>query len=142
LCTVPDVNAACLDVAEFTAARHPAGIYQGMLDAGVFALPSCVSCARMHYPPRVLCPHCGSEALVWLKSSGRGAVYSTSTLAPRDEPPYAVVLVDLDDGPRMMSNISGMAPDAVRIELRVKVRIVHRGGTAIPVFEPEDAHGF
>lgn len=134
-----DDDATSLDVAAVTSARHPAGIYQGLLDAGIFALPMCASCARMHYPPRVLCPRCGSDSLVWRKSAGLGTVYSTSTLAPRDEPPYAVILVDLDDGPRLMSNAVGISPDEVRIGLRVRLRIANCDGTAIPVFEPGGA---
>jgi uncharacterized protein len=124
-----------LDVGDYTEEVHPAGVYQALLDARVFALPRCEQCSRMHYSPRVLCPHCGSEALHWEISSGRGTVYSTSTLTPRGGEPYAVILVDLDDGPRMMSNIVGTAADEVRIGMRVTVFIESRDGTAVPLFE-------
>jgi uncharacterized OB-fold protein len=129
-----------LDVRGYTHERHPAAVYQGLLNAGVFALLTCAHCSRAHYPPRVLCPYCGASSLGWRPSAGLGTVYSTSTISPRGGEPYAVILVDLDDGPRVMSNIVGMAADDVRIGMRVKVRVETREGAAIPLFEAVGAH--
>jgi uncharacterized OB-fold protein len=80
----------------------------------------------------VLCPHCGSDALRWTESTGLGTIYSSTTIAPRGREPYAVVLVDLDDGVRLMSNA---APD-VAIGTRVSLRIEPRDAGAVPLFTP------
>jgi hypothetical protein len=75
--------------------------------------------------PRVLCPHCGSERLEWVAPSGRGTVYSTTIVRrkPADGGDYNVCLVDLAEGPRMLSRVAGVAPEEVRIGMAVKARI-------------------
>jgi uncharacterized OB-fold protein len=115
----------------------PEAMYQVSLDQGVFALPTCVRCDRAHYSPRVLCPHCGSDSIGWRKSLGRGVVYSTSMVTPRGAEPYAVVLVELDEGPRLMSNLVGMPADQVQIGMRVRVRVQVRNDSAVALFEEE-----
>jgi len=115
----------------------PEARYQVLLDQGVFALPTCVRCDRAHYPPRVLCPHCGSDSIRLWKSPGRGVVYSTSMVTPRAAEPYAVVLVELDEGPRLMSNLVGMPADQVQIGMRVRVRVQVRNDSAVALFEEE-----
>lgn len=115
----------------------PEAMYQVLLDQGVFALPTCVRCDRAHYSPRVLCPHCGSDSIGWRKSLGRGVVYSNSMVTPRGAEPYAVVLVELDEGPRLMSNLVGMPADQVQIGMRVRVRIQVRNDSAVALFEEE-----
>jgi uncharacterized protein len=124
-----------LTVADFTDEVHPEGVYQALLDHDVFAVHACTRCGRAHYSPRVICPYCGSGSLTWESSEGIGTIYSTSTISPRDAEPYAVVLVDLDDGPRLMSNVVGIAAADVRIGMRVRVRIEHRDGGAVAMFE-------
>jgi uncharacterized OB-fold protein len=107
--------------------------YSGRLAAGVFEIPQCTDCGKPHFFPRVLCPFCGSDALAWIKPSGRGTVYST-TVVRHKEGEHNVCLVDLDEGPRMMSRVTGMEPGAVRIGMRVSVRIEQDGDTALLVF--------
>jgi uncharacterized OB-fold protein len=124
-----------LRVADYTDEVHPEAVYQALLDHDVFAVHSCTRCGRAHYSPRVICPFCGSGALEWRRSTGMGTVYSVSTLSPRGADPYAVVLVDLDDGPRLMSNVVGIPAADVRIGLRVRVRIEPREGGAAALFE-------
>jgi uncharacterized OB-fold protein len=124
-----------LRVAEYTAEVHPEAVYQALLDHDVFAVHTCTRCGRAHYSPRVICPYCGSGALEWKRSAGVGTVYSASMLSPRDADPYAVVLVDLDDGPRLMSNVVGIPAGDVRIGMRVRVRIEPRDGGAVALFE-------
>jgi uncharacterized OB-fold protein len=126
-----------LTVADYTGEVHPEAVYQALLDHDVFAVHRCDRCGLAHYSPRVLCPHCGSTSLAWDQSDGLGTVYSTSTISPRDGEPYAVVLVDLDDGPRLMSNVVGIAAADVRIGMRVRARIVHRDGGAVAMFEED-----
>lgn len=78
---------------------------------GRLELPRCLDCDRIHYYPRAICPHCGSEELEWTTLSGRGRIYSwTVSRRPAgpgfaDLAPYAVALIDLEEGPRMLSNV-------------------------------------
>jgi uncharacterized OB-fold protein len=87
----------------------------------------CSACESFHFYPRVLCPHCHSDRVDWVEASGRGEIY-TYTVARRpagpsfkNDVPYVVALVKLDEGPRMMTNIVCDDPDAVRIGKRVVV---------------------
>jgi uncharacterized OB-fold protein len=98
------------------------------LDAGLARgeLPyqRCADCAAVTFGPRLLCPGCGSQRLAWLASAGLGTVYATTTMHARDREPYNVVLVDLDEGFRMMSRVDGVPPDDVRIGERVLAEVV------------------
>ncbi len=96
--------------------------YFGALAEGRFEIPRCLSCGRFHFYPRVCCPHCGSQDLEWAAPSGNGTVYSV-TIVRRAEGDYTVVLVDLEEGPRLMSRVVGMPVEQVRIGLPVRTRI-------------------
>jgi uncharacterized protein len=73
--------------------------------------------------------------LPWRVSAGVGEVYATTTVRPRGEEPYDVSLIELDEGFRMMSRVEGVAPQAVRIGLRV--RVAWTGDEPpLPVFRP------
>lgn len=97
--------------------------YFGRMAQGAFEIPVCENCNRWHFFPRVCCPFCGSEALHWAAPSGRGTVYSSTVVRRPDGGDYTVCLVDLEEGPRVMSRVVGISPDAVRIGLRVHARI-------------------
>lgn len=84
----------------------------------------CESCDQLVWYPRFVCPHCGGFSLRWEELSGNGVVYAVSVhhraahVAFAERVPYSVVLVDLDEGVRMMSNVFGSPPtvgDAVSI---------------------------
>jgi hypothetical protein len=79
-------------------------------------------------------PRVGHER--WQVSAGRGTVYSTTVVRPRESAPYGVVLVDLDEGFRMMSRVVGVAPEDVTIGMRVQLAWEEREDDApLPVFE-------
>lgn len=101
-------------------------------------LQRCTACSRHVFYPRVLCPHCGATALEWVPASGLGTLYSVTVVSRRPEQGgnYNVVLVDLDEGVRLMSRVDGMAADDVRIGLRVCHDIVRQGDECILVFRP------
>lgn len=87
----------------------------------------CADCGRCHFYPRELCPHCHSDAVEWIEAKGLGTIYSY-TIARRPagpafkaDAPYVIAIVELDEGPRMMTNIIGSPPDSVRIGQRVVV---------------------
>lgn len=84
-------------------------------------LPWCRACAEPHWYPRGFCPRCLSTDLEWRPSEGRGTVHAVS-VQPKaahpglaDRAPYAVVLVDLDDGVRMMLQAVASDPWAIRV---------------------------
>ncbi len=91
------------------------------------------------YYPRTVAPVTG-EDLEWAEPSGLGTVYSTTTIRKRPpEPSLNVALVDLDEGPRMMSRVEGIDAEQVRIGMRVKARIVAAEGedpSHLVVFNP------
>ena len=87
----------------------------------------CANCAKYHFYPRILCPHCHSERVEWVDAKGLGTIYSF-TVARRpagpsfkDVVPYVVALIVLDEGPRMMTLMQCDSPEAIRIGQRVQV---------------------
>jgi len=83
----------------------PEKTYFDALAEGRFMLQRCAACERWVFYPRVLCPHCGARALEWREASGRGVVYATSVVRRRadDGGDHNVALIDLAEGPRLMS---------------------------------------
>jgi hypothetical protein len=93
---------------------------------GVLRLPWCRACGRPHFFPRALCPHCLGPDLEWRAASGRGRVWSHSTVrlsfwgkAFDDGLPYVVAIVELEEGVRMLSNVVGCPPERVTIGMPV-----------------------
>ena len=76
----------------------------------------CANCHQLVWYPRFVCPHCGGDELAWETLSGHGVVYAVSVHhrpalpALADKVPYSVVLVDLAEGARIMSNVFGTPP--------------------------------
>jgi hypothetical protein len=94
---------------------------------------------RYVFYPRVAAPGDGA-ALEWVEASGRGRVYSTTVVRKKPpEPSYNVALIDLAEGPRMMSRIEGVTPEAVTIGMNVRAKIVSGDEAPFVVFVPEDA---
>ena len=123
------------------AGTGPERTFFDALAEGRFVLQHCPVCARGVFYPRVQCPRCGSAALEWRAASGRGAVYATSVVRRRPEqgPPYNVALVDLAEGPRMMSRVEGVAPEEVRIGMAVKAEVDRSGDSPVVVFRPAES---
>jgi uncharacterized OB-fold protein len=112
----------------------PFKAYCEALARGALAYQHCEACARAVFQPRVNCPHCGGVRLQWRDSAGQGSVYST-TEVPGKDGSYNVVLVDLDEGFRMMSTVLG---SQARIGQRVQGRVaagVSPGDAPRVVFE-------
>lgn len=103
----------------------------------------CSACNTLRYYPRALCPSCLSDQVDWLRCSGKGTVYTFTATHQnqaagfRDELPYVMAYVELDEGVRMLSNIIGCAADTVHIGMRVEV--VFEDATSdvtLPKFRP------
>src|SRR6185295_863263 len=73
------------------------------------------------WPPRVAAPATGGE-LTWRESAGLGTVYAATAIHARDAEPRSVVLVELDEGFRMMSRVEGIAAGDVHVGMRVRLR--------------------
>ena len=91
---------------------------------------------------RMMCPRCGGRALDTRDSAGHGTVFSFTHVAVSfhgpswdSQLPYTVVLVDLDDGPRMLSRLVGEDRERLRIGDRVGVHFVEFEGHKLPYFE-------
>lgn len=90
-------------------------------------LQRCRACGTLRFYPRALCPSCLSDATEWVRASGRGTVYSFTVTyqnqAPgfREEVPYVLAIVELAEGPRLMTNVVGSSPEQVRIGMPVEV---------------------
>jgi len=95
--------------------------------AGRLVYQRCAACDAAIFYPRTVCPTCMSEDLEFVPSAGRGTIYSHTTLyraghhGYADEVPYTIVLVDLDEGVRMLADLVGPQPDAVAVGQRVEV---------------------
>lgn len=123
-------------------AAKPVEEFLQHLREGRFMLQRSRSSGCHIFYPRVAEPRTGARDLEWVEVSGRGTVYAATI--QRAKPPSSdssLVLVELEEGPRMLSRIEGILPDAVRIGMMVRARIVVDGGDPFVVFEPagEDA---
>lgn len=119
-----------------TPSGGPEQQYLEFLAQGRFMIQRSVQTGAHVFYPRVAEPRTGA-ALDWVPASGLGTVYATSVMRQRaPAASYNLALIDLDEGVRMMSRVEGLAPDAVRIGLRVKARIITEGSTPLVVFDP------
>lgn len=94
---------------------------------GKLRMQQCGACSHIRYPISHVCPNCLSEAFDWTDMSGRGTVYSSIVFhqvyhqAFASEVPYNVSLIQLEEGPRMFSNVVGIAPSQVKVGDEVEV---------------------
>lgn len=116
----------------------PDAEFLAFLAEGRFMLQRARRSGAFVFYPRAAEPGTG-DALDWVEASGLGRVYSATTVSARaPAQPYNVSLIDLDEGVRIMSRVEGIDPDAVRIGLRVRVRIGREGDAPIVLFEPAE----
>lgn len=106
-------------------------------------LPWCLTCEAPIWYPRETCPRCLGSGIEWRSASGRGVVYAVTVEHRPQNPgmrpiaPYAVALVDLDEGVRILSSIVGCAPEQVRVGTEVSLSWEPLpDGRHLPVFEP------
>jgi uncharacterized OB-fold protein len=123
---------------EMTWEEAPALAYRRHLENGKLGYQRCADCSAAVFYPRVLCPVCGSGALEWRESEGRGTVYATTAVHYRDAEPHNVVLVDLEEGFRMMSRVEGVPAREVRVGMRVSFETRREDDGPVAVFVPEE----
>jgi uncharacterized protein len=111
------------------------------LHAGELCIQHCDDCGRLQHPPRVLCPSCGSANRGWAPMSGRGTVYSFVVTHQAIHPsfeghlPYVTALVELDEGPRLATNLLDIAVGEVEIGMPVELELVRvNDEVTLPLF--------
>ena len=113
---------------------------------GELLLQRCTHCKRLRYPAALVCPDCLAREAEWQEMSGRGKVFSFVVFHRAYHPawegkvPYVVALIELDEGPIMLSNVVAVDNAALEIGLPVEVEFdVVDASLAIPVFAPANA---
>jgi uncharacterized OB-fold protein len=116
------------------------------LKEGTFLLRHCNACGRDHYYPRPFCPTCWSDDVEWKAASGRGTLYTYSVVHVNDLPPfnervpYVAAIVELEEGPRVMTNVEGVPFDELRAEMPVVVEFkAISDDVTIPIFVRDNA---
>jgi uncharacterized OB-fold protein len=137
------VNAAGLPVPAPTVTEETREFWESLKHSR-FLLPRCNGCAAWIWYPRGFCPACGSLDTAWHEASGRGRIYSYTVVRKSGLPgwnelvPYVIAYVELDEGPRVISNVVGCDPDALTIGAAVRV-VMPAGddGQALFRFQPD-----
>lgn len=116
-------------------AAPPEAHWRAALAEGRFLLQRPRGGGPAFFPPRVAAPGSGETDLDWVEASGLGHIYSLTWVSQKPPtPPYNVAIVELDEGPRLMSRIEGVAPDGVAIGQRVRAEIVEGSEGPLLVF--------
>jgi len=112
---------------------------------GAFRLKECTDCGLVYYYPREHCPDCFSDDTEWIDAAGTGEVYAYSVTErmegwPDEALPIVLAYVELDEGPRVMTNVVETDPEDVAVGTRVEARFVptEDADVSIPVFTPVD----
>lgn len=110
---------------------------------GELLIQRCRDCGTFQFYPRAVCASCLSLNIEWVKSSGKGQVYTYTVIYQNrspgfvDEVPYVLAYIDLEEGVRMMSNVINCPPEDVTIGMPVEVIFEHATGEiTLPKFIP------
>ncbi|MEQ9244243.1 Zn-ribbon domain-containing OB-fold protein [Roseovarius indicus] len=112
----------------------PEARWTDLLESGVFAIQTCGACNASQFPPVATCQACGAPEPALVPASGPGTVYATTTVRARDGA-YDVSIIELDEGPRIMSRVEGVSAEEVQIGQRVTARVDTGGETPVVVFD-------
>jgi len=109
---------------------------------GELRLQRCDACAKVYFPPRPFCPECGNREVSVFAASGKGILYSYvihHRKVPGFTPPYAIAIVELAEGPRMMTNIIDcpQTPEALELDMPLTVAFERMDDEiTLPLFKP------
>lgn len=108
----------------------------------------CTACGHHQFYPRILCTECASFRVDWVQASGRGKVKSFTvvrrpvTEAYAQDAPYVIALIELDEGPTLMSNVIACDADTVHIGMAVEVSFeAWSDDITMPLFRPASSSG-
>jgi uncharacterized OB-fold protein len=108
---------------------------------GVFLLQRCTVCSTFRHPPSPICPNCLSSEHEWLEATGHGRIYTFVIVREslrrgwEELVPYVVAVVDLDEGPKLVTNVVNIDPDLVTIGMRGKIEFTRvSDAMMLPVF--------
>jgi hypothetical protein len=110
--------------------------------AGELRLQQCAACSHVYFPPRPFCPQCAARDVQVVRASGRATLYSYvihHRPAPGFTPPYSIAVVQLEEGPRMMSNIVQVEQTPQALQLDMALEVVFERLTdeiSLPLFRP------
>jgi len=110
--------------------------------SGELRLQKCGACNQVYFPPRPFCPRCASVAVEVFRASGRASLYSYvihHRPVPGFVPPYSIAVVQLEEGPRMMTNIVDVAQTPETLQLDMPLEVVFERMTdeiLLPLFRP------
>ena len=112
---------------------------------GKLLLQRCAVCEAYRHPPSPICPHCLSDDHRWVPANGRGIVYTFVIVREQRARgwekmvPYVLAVVELAEGPRILTNITNVAPEEVTIGMPVEVTFAELdGSTRLPLFQPRE----
>ena len=109
---------------------------------GKLILQKCNDCSDNYFPPRPFCPKCGSRSVQEVQASGKGSLYSyviNHLPSPGFTPPFAIAVVELEEGPRLMSNIveCEQTPEALERDMPLEVTFEKlNDDITLPQFKP------
>jgi uncharacterized OB-fold protein len=110
--------------------------------SGELRLQKCAACSNVYFPPRPFCPQCASTKVGLLRASGRATLYSYvihHRPVPGFVPPYSIAVVQLEEGPRMMTNIVETEQTPERLQLDMQLEVVFQrmnDEISLPLFRP------
>ncbi len=104
----------------------------------------CNACGRAYFFPRPFCPYCSSRDVAWFTASGKARLYSyiiSHRPAPgfQDAVPYVIAVVELEEEPRMMTNIIGVDPEPANLPLDLPLEVTWESESdeiTLPLFRP------
>ena len=106
---------------------------------GVLVLRECVPCGQAYFYPRSFCPNCLGDDVRWIEASGRGTLHTyiiCNQPAPgfESDVPYAIAIIELLEGPRVMGNIVDVevTPENLVLDMPLEVTFVEVGATVLP----------
>lgn len=123
--------------------QDSAHYWQGLRD-GKLLIQQCKKCGELRHPPQPMCEHCQSLEWGTVESKGKGTVYTYTVMHYPEIPPFdypnAIILVDLEEGVRIVSQLLETTADAVHIGMAVEMTIQHvQEGLSLPLFRPVNA---
>jgi hypothetical protein len=114
---------------------------------GELRIQRCNACGRAYFYPRPFCPRCSSKDVAWFTASGRGTLHTyvinyRAAHGFQDYAPYVIAIVELEEGPRMMSNIVGIEPLPENLPVGLPVEVTWEKQDeqiTLPLFRPRGA---